>query len=53
MQFTTSFIVAAFLGTAFAMPQAAPVDCPETSAIPTCGVSDTIDTQTHHVLMTF
>ncbi|CEI62161.1 hypothetical protein FVEN_g10336 [Fusarium venenatum] len=37
MQFTTSFIVAAFLGTAFAMPQAAPTDCPETSAIPTCG----------------
>ncbi|RFN44183.1 hypothetical protein FIE12Z_11575 [Fusarium flagelliforme] len=36
MQFT-KFIVAAFFGTAFALPQAATTDCPATSAIPTCG----------------
>ncbi|KAF5024601.1 hypothetical protein F66182_3364 [Fusarium sp. NRRL 66182] len=37
MQFTTSFLVAALFGTAFALPQAEPTDCPETSAVPTCG----------------
>ncbi|KAK2674758.1 Extracellular membrane protein, CFEM domain [Fusarium oxysporum f. sp. vasinfectum] len=37
MQFSTSFLVAALFGTALAMPQANPTDCPETSAIPTCG----------------
>ncbi|KAJ4267120.1 hypothetical protein NW762_003218 [Fusarium torreyae] len=37
MQFSTCSIVAALIGTAFALPQAAPTDCPETSAIPTCG----------------
>lgn len=39
MQFSTSFLVAALFGTAFALPQAAATDCPQTSAIPACGVS--------------
>ncbi|KAM0544986.1 hypothetical protein ACHAPJ_011567 [Fusarium lateritium] len=37
MQFSTCSIVAALFATTFALPQAAPTDCPETSAIPTCG----------------
>ncbi|KPM40557.1 hypothetical protein AK830_g5975 [Neonectria ditissima] len=37
MHFTTTFIVAAISSIAFALPQAEPTDCPETSAIPTCG----------------
>ncbi|KAF4450419.1 hypothetical protein F53441_6418 [Fusarium austroafricanum] len=37
MQFNTPFLLAALFSTAFAMPQAAPTDCPQTSAIPTCG----------------
>ncbi|KAF5002036.1 hypothetical protein FGRMN_647 [Fusarium graminum] len=37
MQFPTPLLVAALFGTAFAHPQAAPTDCPQTSAIPTCG----------------
>ncbi|KAH6884924.1 hypothetical protein B0T10DRAFT_564347 [Thelonectria olida] len=38
MHFTTTFLMAALSGIAFAMPQAAVTDCPQTSAIPTCGV---------------
>ncbi|KAH7233391.1 hypothetical protein BKA59DRAFT_517820 [Fusarium tricinctum] len=37
MQFSTSFLVAALFGATFAIPQAAPTDCPQTSAIPACG----------------
>lgn len=40
MQFTTAFLFTALSGIAFALPQADPVDCPETAAIPTCGVSN-------------
>jgi hypothetical protein len=40
----------ALVGTVFAVPQAASTDCSETSAIPTCGVSETTSTLIHHVL---
>lgn len=53
MQFSTSFLVAALFGTAFAMPQANPTDCPETSAIPTCGVSHSSKAAVFQVLTVF
>ncbi|KAM5345670.1 hypothetical protein ACJ41O_011531 [Fusarium nematophilum] len=37
MKFSTTFLVAALSSIAFALPQAGE-DCPETSAVPTCGV---------------
>lgn len=53
MQFSTSFLVAALFGTAFAMPQANPTDCPQTSAIPTCGVSQSCKAAVFQVLTMF
>ncbi|KAL6408772.1 hypothetical protein AUP68_07718 [Ilyonectria robusta] len=40
MQFSTTFIMAALSGIAFALPQAATTACAATSAIPTCGMED-------------
>ncbi|KAH7121693.1 hypothetical protein EDB81DRAFT_766491 [Dactylonectria macrodidyma] len=43
MQFTTTFLMAALSGIAFALPQAATTACTQTSAIPTCGNVKTDD----------